>query len=122
MIPLKTRFVTSIYTKKRLEFFLRFGIVYVETTTKDGKPGLQKHIIRYPQYFATRKIAEKIAEGVKKGVIWHTQGSGKTALAYFNVRYLRYRFQQSNLIPRFYFVVDRLDLAAQASKNLGNVV
>lgn len=112
----ENRFLTSIYTKKRLEFFLRFGIVYVETTTKDGKPGLQKHIIRYPQYFATRKIAEKIAEGVKKGVIWHTQGSGKTALAYFNVRYLRYKFQQSNLIPRFYFVVDRLDLAAQASK------
>ena len=53
---------------------------------------------------------------MKKGVIWHTQGSGKTALAYFNVRYLKYKFQQKQLIPRFYFVVDRLDLATQASK------
>ncbi|MEE6729855.1 DEAD/DEAH box helicase family protein [Pediococcus pentosaceus] len=110
------RFLTSMYTKKRLEFFLRFGIVYVDVIAKDGKPSLQKHIMRYPQYFATRKISEKIDEGMKKGVIWHTQGSGKTALTYFNVRYLKYKFQQSNLIPRFYFVVDRLDLATQASK------
>lgn len=110
------RFLTSMYTKQRLEFFLRFGIVYVDVITKDGKPSLQKHIMRYPQYFATRKIFEKIDEGMKKGVIWHTQGSGKTALTYFNVRYLKYKFQQSNLIPRFYFVVDRLDLATQASK------
>ena len=110
------RFLTSIYTKDRLAFFLRFGIVYVDATTKDGKPTIQKHIMRYPQYFATRKISEKIDEGMKKGVIWHTQGSGKTALAYFNVRYLKYKFQQKQLIPRFYFVVDRLDLATQASK------
>lgn len=110
------RFLTSMYTKRRLEFFLRFGIVYVDVVTKDGKPSLQKHIMRYPQYFATRKISDKIDEGMKKGVIWHTQGSGKTALTYFNVRYLKYKFQQNNLIPRFYFVVDRLDLATQASK------
>ena len=101
------RFLTSIYTKDRLAFFLHFGIVYVDATTKDGKPTIQKHIMRYPQYFATRKISEKINEGMKKGVIWHTQGSGKTALAYFNVRYLKYKF---------HFVVDRLDLATQASK------
>lgn len=110
------RFLTSMYTKQRLEFFLRFGIVYVDTTTKDDEPIVQKHIMRYPQYFATRKISEKIDDGMKKGVIWHTQGSGKTALAYFNVRYLNYKFQKNNIIPRFYFVVDRLDLATQASK------
>ncbi|QAR21464.1 DEAD/DEAH box helicase family protein [Limosilactobacillus fermentum] len=109
-------FLTSMYTKKRLEFFLRFGIVYVDGITKDGQASLQKHIMRYPQYFATRKISEKIDEGIKKGVIWHTQGSGKTALAYFNVRYLKYKFQRNKMIPRFYFVVDRLDLATQASK------
>lgn len=110
------RFLSSMYTKKRLAFFLRFGIVYVDATTKNGKPIIQKHIMRYPQYFATQKISEKIDEGMKKGVIWHTQGSGKTALTYFNVRYLKYKFQQDQLIPRFYFVVDRLDLATQASK------
>ena len=110
------RFLTSMYTKKRLAFYLRFGIVYVKSRDKNGNPTLQKHIMRYPQYFATRKIAEKIDEGMKKGVIWHTQGSGKTALAFFNVRYLRYELQREKVIPKFFFVVDRLDLATQAAK------
>lgn len=109
------KFLSSMYTKERLKFFLHFGIVYVSSNTKDDIPNIQKHIIRYPQYFATRKISESIDNGVKKGIIWHTQGSGKTALAYFNIKYLKHKFQKKNLIPRFYFVVDRLDLAIQAS-------
>lgn len=110
------KFLTSMYDKQRLQFFLRFGITYVDTKDKNGNEVVQKHIMRYPQFFATRAVADKIREGVKKGVIWHTQGSGKTALAFFNIRYLRYLFQKENIIPRFYFVVDRLDLATQASK------
>ncbi|WP_153048179.1 DEAD/DEAH box helicase family protein, partial [Streptococcus suis] len=51
-----------------------------------------------------------------KGVIWHTQGSGKTALAFFNIRYLRDFYAQKGIVPQFYFVVDRLDLADQAFK------
>ncbi len=38
--------------------------------------------MRYPQYFATKAIERGLEEGMKKGVIWHTQGSGKTALAF----------------------------------------
>lgn len=110
------KFLTSMYDRQRLQFFLRFGMTYVDTKDKNGNEVLQKHIMRYPQFFATRAVADKINEGVKKGVIWHTQGSGKTALAFFNIRYLRYLFQKKNIIPRFYFVVDRLDLATQASK------
>ena len=72
--------------------------------------------MRYPQYFATRAIEETIAKGVKKGVIWHTQGSGKTALAFFNIRYLTNYFSKQGIVPQFYFVVDRLDLADQAFK------
>lgn len=77
---------------------------------------LQKHVMRYPQYFATRAIEETIAKGVKKGVIWHTQGSGKTALAFFNICYLTNYFSKQGIVPQFYFVVDRLDLADQAFK------
>ena len=72
--------------------------------------------MRYPQYFATRAIEETIARGVKKGIIWHTQGSGKTALAFFNIRYLTNYFSKQGIVPQFYFVVDRLDLADQAFK------
>ena len=95
---------------------LRFGLVYVEEESKDGQMQLQKHVMRYPQYFATRAIEETIARGVKKGVIWHTQGSGKTALAFFNIRYLTNYFSKQGIVPQFYFVVDRLDLADQAFK------
>ena len=95
---------------------LRFGLVYVEEESKEGHIQLQKHVMRYPQYFATRAIEETIAKGVKKGVIWHTQGSGKTALAFFNIRYLTNYFSKQGIVPQFYFVVDRLDLADQAFK------
>ena len=109
-------FLSSLYSKERLLFMLRFGLVYVEEESKDGQMQLQKHVMRYPQYFATRAIEETIAKGVKKGVIWHTQGSGKTALAYFNIRYLTHYFSKQGIVPQFYFVVDRLDLADQAFK------
>ncbi|MDU4516132.1 type I restriction endonuclease [Streptococcus mitis] len=109
-------FLSSLYQKERLLFMLRFGLVYVEEESKEGQIQLQKHVMRYPQYFATRAIEETIAKGVKKGVIWHTQGSGKTALAYFNIRYLTNYFSKQGIVPQFYFVVDRLDLADQAFK------
>ena len=109
-------FLSSLYQKERLLFMLRFGLVYVEEESKEGQMQLQKHVMRYPQYFATRAIEETIAKGVKKGVIWHTQGSGKTALAFFNIRYLTNYFSKQGIVPQFYFVVDRLDLADQAFK------
>ena len=109
-------FLSSLYQKERLLFMLRFGLVYVEEESKEGQIQLQKHVMRYPQYFATRAIEETIAKGVKKGVIWHTQGSGKTALAFFNIRYLTNYFSKQGIVPQFYFVVDRLDLAEQAFK------
>ncbi|WRF05074.1 DEAD/DEAH box helicase family protein [Helicobacter pylori] len=51
-----------------------------------------------------------------KGIIWHTQGSGKTALTYHLTKLIRDFFGQSNLNKKtkFYFIVDRLDLLEQA--------
>jgi type I restriction enzyme R subunit len=72
--------------------------------------------MRYPQIFATKAIENKLESGIKKGIIWHTQGSGKTALAYYNVRYLTDYFQKKKVIPKFYFIVDRLDLLIQAKR------
>ena len=81
------RIITSLYTKDRILFLLKYGICYKTTTNKDGITQIEKHIMRYPQMFATMAIRDKLREGIRKGVIWHTQGSGKTALAYSNVRY-----------------------------------
>jgi type I restriction enzyme R subunit len=105
------RICTSLFQRKRLAFMLQYGIAYVKETK-----GLQKHIMRYPQLFATKAIETKLEEGIKNGIIWHTQGSGKTALAYYNVRYLTDYFQKKKVVPKFYFIVDRLDLLIQAGK------
>lgn len=107
------RILTSLFSKNRLKFLLRYGLVYVNTFV-NGVPKIEKHIMRYPQLFATLAIEKKLSEGIKKGIIWHTQGSGKTALAYYNVNYLKDFYQKQNVIAKFYFVVDRLDLATQA--------
>lgn len=109
------RIITSLYTKERLLFLLKYGICYKTTTNKDGIMEIEKHIMRYPQLFATLAIRDKLREGVRKGVIWHTQGSGKTALAYSNVHFLSdYFSKEEGKIAKFYFIVDRLDLAEQA--------
>ncbi|MFN9889080.1 MAG: DEAD/DEAH box helicase family protein, partial [Pseudanabaena sp.] len=78
--------------------------------------GWQKHIMRYPQIFATRAIAKSLDNGINKGIIWHTQGSGKTALAFYSVKFLTDYYQSKKIVPKFYFIVDRLDLLEQAKK------
>lgn len=105
------RICSSIFEKNRFEFMLRYALAYVAEDE-----GLQKHVMRYPQVFATKAIEKAIDDGTKKGIIWHTQGSGKTALAYFNVRYLTDYFAQHSVVPKFYFIVDRLDLLIQAQR------
>ncbi|AWV98486.1 type I restriction endonuclease subunit R [Arcticibacterium luteifluviistationis] len=105
------RICTSLFQRERLAFILKYGFAYV----KEYK-GLEKHVMRYPQIFATKAIEAKLNEGIRKGIIWHTQGSGKTALAYYNVHYMTAYFQKKGIIPKFYFIVDRLDLMIQAGK------
>jgi type I restriction enzyme R subunit len=105
------RICTSLLSRERLAFILRYALAYVSESD-----GLQKHIMRYPQLFATKAIERKLSEGVKKGIIWHTQGSGKTALTFYNVRFLTDYFQKQHVIPKFYFIVDRLDLLQQAQR------
>lgn len=107
------RVLTSLFCRQRFKTLLRYGFAYVNTVT-NGISKIEKHIMRYPQLFATLAIEKKLSESIKKGIIWHTQGSGKTALAYYNVNYLKDYYQKQNIIAKFYFVVDRLDLATQA--------
>lgn len=103
------RFVTSFFDKERLLYFLRYGMAYIKGKT------VQKHIMRYPQYFASKALLKRLEAGGKSGIIFHTQGSGKTELAAFSVRILRDYYAQNNITARFYYVVDRLDLLTQVS-------
>lgn len=113
------RIITSLLSKYRLAFILNYAITYVEEEN-NGEKEIQKHIMRYQQLFATKAIEQKLKEGIRKGIIWHTQGSGKTALAFYNVKFLTDYFQQKNIIPKFYFVVDRIDPAIQAASEFVN--
>ncbi|MDI9311695.1 MAG: DEAD/DEAH box helicase family protein [Limnohabitans sp.] len=109
------KILTSLFSKERLRFILNYAIAYVK-----GDSGKEKHIMRYPQMFATMAITAKLDQGHRKGIIWHTQGSGKTALTYFNVKHLTDYFQKSKTIPKFYFIVDRIDLLNQSVTEFSN--
>lgn len=112
------RIITSMLCKERLLFILRYGIAYVDRT-KEAEGGekitvLEKHIMRYQQMFASLALRRKLDAGVKSGIIWHTQGSGKTALAFYSVRNLTDFFAKKNITAKFYFIVDRIALMEQA--------
>ena len=108
------RFITSIYDKERFIYFLYYGILYVNEKVP------LKQIMRYPQFFATRKIIERLESGGKGGIIWHTQGSGKTALAAYSNRIIKDYYAKKNIVARFFFVVDRIDLLRQTSAEFEN--
>ena len=79
------RILTSMCSIERLLYLLKYGITYVNSEKEvDGKIEYkdEKHIMRYQQFFASLAVRKKIDEGAKGGIIWHTQGSGKTALSY----------------------------------------
>ena len=104
---------------ERLLYLIKYGIAYVSIDREiDGKVEKldQKHIMRYQQLFASLIIRDKLVQGVKSGIIWHTQGSGKTALAYYLNQVLSDEFAKKNVVTKFYFIVDRLDLLKQAKQ------
>ena len=106
---------TSLLQKKRILKIIKYGFAYV---TK--KNCIEKHILRYPQFFAINQIEKTLSENQKKGVIWHTQGSGKTALVYFALKYLIDYFSKNNKVVKFYFIVDRIDLLKQAAREFAS--
>ncbi len=81
--------------------------------------GTVRKIARYQQYFAIRKTMERIhgkdAEGRRRGgVIWHTQGSGKSLTMVMLAKALALDPAIPN--PRIVLVTDRIDLDEQIWK------
>lgn len=123
------RFITSLFDKERFFYMLRYGIMFLteikkvhnaSTNTDEEIPIKQKHIMRYPQFFATRAIIKRFGEKDKNGIIWHTQGSGKTALSAYSTRVITDYYAKKNVNTRFFFIVDRLDLMTQATTEFVN--
>ncbi len=110
--------LTSFCSHKRLCFILKYGISFLKE-----KSEFKKHIWRYAQMFASLNVLKELQkhygtnQNLKdplKGIIWHTQGSGKTALTYHLTKLIRDFFSPLNKKTKFYFIVDRLDLLEQA--------
>jgi type I restriction enzyme, R subunit len=79
--------------------------------TQKGKQRI-KIIARYQQVEGVNKIVERVVTGqVRKGLIWHFQGSGKSLLMLFAARKLRLHPALKN--PTVLVVVDRIDLDSQ---------
>lgn len=74
--------------------------------------GIVKKVARYQQLRAANKIVGRVvATDLRQGVIWHTQGSGKS----LTMLYTAYKLRQSAALndPTVYIVVDRKDLREQ---------
>ncbi len=108
----------------------RFFIVFDESKSEDKKTGLTtiktvKKLAFYHQYFAVNKAVESIMRATseggdrKGGVIWHTQGSGKSLTMVFATLKLKtHRTLESKELesPNILVLTDRIDLDDQISK------
>ncbi|MEI6351307.1 MAG: type I restriction endonuclease subunit R [Verrucomicrobiota bacterium] len=106
------RLLWSLCRPERLIEIVRQFVLYDEG-------GAVKKIARYQQYFAIRKTLERVnqrdAQGKRKGgVIWQTQGSGKSLAMVLLGKALALDSQISN--PRIVIVTDRIDLDEQITK------
>ncbi len=83
------------------------------------KEMLVKKITRYQQMRATNKIVERVVNKEKRqGLIWHTQGSGKTLTMFFTAWKLRFNKLLNN--PKVFILVDRVDLDDQIFETFTN--
>lgn len=90
---------------------------------EDSKGGIIKIVTRYQQFRAVKKIVRKLKEGKtpeeRGGIIWHTQGSGKSLTMMFTVRELYHTPEFKNF--KIVFITDRKDLQKQLNDNSKSV-
>ncbi len=83
--------------------------------------GVVKKVARFQQFFAINKIMKRIKpirNGKRKGgVVWHTQGSGKS----LTMAMLARKIKQEILNPQIIIVTDRTDLDRQITETLRKV-
>ena len=104
----------TFFDFKRVLSFLEDYIIFWEESGEVKKIVLATHQIR-----AVEKIVNRVLEGKKRqGLIWHTQGSGKTLSMIVAAHKLRKAPSLEN--PTLLIVVDRTELEEQMSRNLSN--
>lgn len=101
---------TGMLTKQNLLEIMRDFTIVMGSGRKRVKI-----VCRYQQYRAVKKTIKRILEAKstqeRNGVIWHTQGSGKSLTMVFLIRHSRQIKEMENY--KILFIVDRSDLEEQ---------
>ena len=101
------RNIISLFRQERLMELTRYFVLFDASVKK---------ICRYQQYFAIREIMKTVAQQDSRGnrqggVIWHTQGSGKSLTMVMLAKYILMVLADCN--PRVVIVTDRKELDGQ---------
>lgn len=106
--------INGMLPKANLLSILRTSSIFMDT---DSGPRI-KVVCRYQQFRAANKIIDRLRQGQtaaeKSGVIWHTQGSGKSLTMVFVARMLRASPDLSDY--KIVLINDRVDLEDQLTK------
>ena len=106
--------VNGMLNKANLLSMLRTSSVFMDT---DSGPRI-KVVCRYQQFRAANKIIERLRNGQsaeeKSGVVWHTQGSGKSLTMVFVARMLRASRDLNDY--KILLINDRVDLEDQLAE------
>jgi len=106
--------ITGMLNKKNLLYILRTSSVFMDT---DSGPRI-KVVCRYQQFRAAVKICEQLRNGKtvdqRSGVVWHTQGSGKSLTMVFVARMIRVSIDLNDF--KIVLINDRIDLEEQLGR------
>jgi len=104
------RDIISLFEKERFLELIKDFIIF-----EAGK----KKICRYQQYFAVKAMLERIKQDKKGGVVWHTQGSGKSiTMIYITKKLMEDKGIQN---PQVVIATDRVDLDKQIHKTFNRI-
>jgi len=113
-IPMKQA-VQALCNPKTVLDILDNYVFYEQSTGGDAKI-----IPRHMQYYACRQILERVrTDDHRRGLIWHTQGSGKS----YTMLYAAKNLLERDVIdsPQVFIIVDTDKLASQMSDNLSAI-
>lgn len=106
--------IVSLLSKERIMELIRYFILFDANVKK---------ICRYQQYFAIKEIMKTVqktdSHGNRQGgVIWHTQGSGKSLTMVMLAKYILTELASCN--PRVVLVTDRKELDGQIAQTFAH--
>ena len=109
-ITKQDRDIVSLFKKDRFLELIKDFIIFEAGTKK---------ICRYQQYFAVKAMLSRIKEESKGGVVWHTQGSGKS----ITMVYITKKIMEDKDIknPQVVIATDRIDLDKQIHKTFNRI-